>query len=65
LLASLGLETDGRLPDADAVLAAMRLDKKYRGGVRFVLLEEVGEPVVVEDVDEDEVRAALATMGAA
>jgi 3-dehydroquinate synthase len=64
LLSSLGLETDGRLPDAGAVVAAMRLDKKYRGGVRFVLLEEVGKPVVVEDVSEDEVRASLAAMGA-
>ena len=38
LLASLGLETDGSLPGPDEILAAFRLDKKYRGGVRFVLL---------------------------
>jgi 3-dehydroquinate synthetase len=43
----------------------MRLDKKYRGGVRFVLLEEVGRPVIVDDVTEGEVRAVLAAMGAA
>lgn len=64
LLASLGLEPGGSLPDADAVLAACRLDKKYRGGVRFVLLEEVGRPVVVEDVSDDEVREVLEAMGA-
>ena len=45
LLASLGLETDGALPPVDDILAAFRMDKKYRGGVRFVLLEDVGRPV--------------------
>jgi 3-dehydroquinate synthase len=65
LLSSLGLETDGSLPDADAILAACRLDKKYRGGVRFVLLEGVGRPVVVDDVSDDEVREVLEGMGAA
>ena len=65
LLSSLGLEPEGRLPDRDAIWAAMRLDKKYRGGVRFVLLEEVGRPVIVDDVTEGEVRAVLAAMGAA
>ena len=64
LLASLGLETDGPLADPDAILAAFRLDKKYRGGVRFVLLEDVGRPVVVDDVTDDELRRVLETMGA-
>jgi 3-dehydroquinate synthase len=64
LLASLGLETDGPLADPDAILAAFRLDKKYRGGVRFVLLEDVARPVVVEDVTDDELRRVLETMGA-
>lgn len=64
LLASLGLETDGNLPAADVILAACRLDKKYRGGVRFVLLEDVGRPVIVEDVPDDEVREVLEAMGA-
>jgi 3-dehydroquinate synthetase len=58
------LEVDGSLPDPDAIVAACRLDKKYRGGVRFVLLEEVGRPVVVDDVTDDDVRAVLETMGA-
>jgi 3-dehydroquinate synthase len=64
VLASLGLEADASLPDADQILAAFRLDKKYRGGVRFVLLEDVGCPRVVEDVPEDRIRATLKEMGA-
>jgi 3-dehydroquinate synthase len=69
LLASLGLETDGPLPDPDGLLAAFRLDKKYRpkkdaSGVRFVLLEDVGRPVVVDDVTDDELRSVLDSMGA-
>jgi 3-dehydroquinate synthase len=62
LLASLGLEPETALPPADEVLAAMRMDKKYRGGVRFVLLEDVGRPFVEDDVPEDVVRATLEAM---
>jgi 3-dehydroquinate synthase len=64
LLRSLGLEPDGGLPAADEVLAAFRMDKKYRGGVRLVLLEDVGGPTVVEDVPEGELREILHEMGA-
>jgi len=64
LLSSLGLQTAGGLPPADEVLAAFRLDKKYHGGVRFVLLRDVGDPAVVEDVDEGVVRSVLEAMGA-
>jgi 3-dehydroquinate synthase len=64
LLASLGLETDGGLPPVDAIVAAFRLDKKYRGAVRFVLLRDVGDPVVVDDVPESQVRGVLRAMGA-
>jgi 3-dehydroquinate synthase len=64
LLASLGLEPQGALPDAEDILVAMRMDKKYAGGLRFVLLEEVGRPQVVEDVPVDALRATLAAMGA-
>jgi 3-dehydroquinate synthase len=59
LLASLGLETDGSLPRSEDVLAAMRMDKKYRGGVRLVLLEDVGRPVVIDSVPEERLREVL------
>jgi 3-dehydroquinate synthase len=64
LLASLGLETGGPMPAADEVFAAFRLDKKYHGGVRFVLLRDVGEPIVVDDVPEEALRSVLEEMGA-
>jgi 3-dehydroquinate synthase len=63
LLSSLGLETDGALPPVDRVLAAIRLDKKWSSGMRFVLLQDVGRPVIVEDVAEAEVERVLTTMG--
>jgi 3-dehydroquinate synthase len=65
LLKSLGLEPEGALPASDEILAAMRMDKKYRGGIRFVLLEDVGRPRVVEGVSEDLVLATLTELGAA
>jgi 3-dehydroquinate synthase len=64
LLSSLGLDTDGPSPAGDDILRALRLDKKYRGGMRFVLLEDVGKPRVVDDVPEAQVRAVLDRMGA-
>jgi 3-dehydroquinate synthase len=64
LLRSLGLEPEGPLPPAEDVLRCMRLDKKYRGGVRFVVLEETGRPVVVDDVSDEEVGSILLEMGA-
>jgi 3-dehydroquinate synthase len=64
LLASFGLETDGSLPGPDEILESFRLDKKYRGGVRFVLLRDVGRPEVVDDVTDDELREVLQAMGA-
>jgi 3-dehydroquinate synthase len=64
VLASFGLETDGPLPPAADVLAAFRLDKKFHGGVRFVLLEAVGRPVIVDDVPADRLTRILEEMGA-
>jgi 3-dehydroquinate synthetase len=64
LLASLGISPSGDLPPAAEVLRCLRLDKKYRDGVRFVLLEEVGRPVVVDDVSEEDVGSVLHEMGA-
>jgi 3-dehydroquinate synthase len=62
LLASLGLEADGPLPPIEEMLAAMRMDKKYRAGVRFVLLEDVGRPVVADAVSERRLRSVLEEM---
>ena len=46
------------------VLAALRMDKKYAGGVRFVLLESPGHPRVVEGIDEGDIRHAYRTVAA-
>jgi len=64
LLSSLGLETDGALPPVRDILAAFRLDKKFHGGVRFVLLADVGRPEVVDGVADAELRTVLQEMGA-
>ena len=63
LLKSLGLEDNASLPPTEQILEAMRLDKKYRAGMRFVLLADVGRPHVVEDVPEALVRDTLEAMG--
>jgi 3-dehydroquinate synthase len=64
LLTSLGLEPEGQLPATDQIVEAMRMDKKYAAGIRFVLLEDVGRPSVVEGVGEDLVRRILDEMAA-
>jgi 3-dehydroquinate synthase len=65
LLSSLGLEAGGALPPAEEVVAAMRMDKKYLGGVRLVLLEDVGRPFVQDGLPEDLLRETLEAMGSA
>lgn len=46
-----------------AILETCRMDKKARGGaVRFVLLRALGEPVVVDSIEDDELRGALAVI---
>ncbi|HEX5937601.1 MAG TPA: 3-dehydroquinate synthase [Actinomycetota bacterium] len=65
LLRALGIEPVGPIPPADDVVRCLRLDKKYRGGVRFVLLADIGEPRVIDDVSDAEVGAVLQEMGAA
>jgi 3-dehydroquinate synthase len=62
LLDPLGLPTGGPLPPGHEVLAAMRMDKKRRGGLRFVLLEDVGRPTVVADVKDDTLVETLEAM---
>jgi shikimate kinase/3-dehydroquinate synthase len=61
LLKPLGLPTGGPLPPAGDVLAAMRMDKKRRGALRFVLLEDVGRPTVAE-IPDDRVVETLEAM---
>jgi len=65
LLSSLGLPTAGALPASEDVMAAFGLDKKWHGGARFVVLEDVGRPRVVDDVPLDILRSILDEMGAA
>jgi 3-dehydroquinate synthase len=61
LLAALGLPVSTGSVDADAVLAAIRRDKKARDGhVPFVLAPSIGAFRVVYDVGQDDVRAILA-----
>ncbi len=62
LLEPLGLPTSGPLPPAGDVLVAMRMDKKRRGALRFVLLEDVGRPTVVSDVADDVIAETLEAM---
>ena len=64
LLRSLGLDPGGFLPPVAETIDAFRLDKKYRDGARFVLLEDVGKPVVVERIPEAELVEVLDEMGA-
>lgn len=53
------------LLDLEAIYAAMASDKKWRSGKsRFVLLEAVGKPKVVEGVPADAVLAVLAALRA-
>jgi shikimate kinase/3-dehydroquinate synthase len=60
LLERFGLPARAEGVDRDAVLAAMALDKKVRGGaVRWVLLEGLGRAVVRDDVPREAVEAAL------
>jgi 3-dehydroquinate synthase len=50
--------------DGDAVIAAMEKVRQIRAGsLRYVLPVALGECVIADDVDEDEVREALARCG--
>ena len=52
------------LIDGSRILSAFRLDKKYLGGVRFVLLEDVGKPVIVDGIATEELGSLLGALGA-
>ena len=63
LLTAVGLPTGAEAIDADAVLNAMRRDKKSRDGrVPFVLAPTIGTFKLVYDVTPADVRAALASL---
>jgi 3-dehydroquinate synthetase len=55
-----------RLPDgipADAILAALRADKKFEeGAIRFVLCPRLGEAFVSKDVTLADIREAVAAI---
>ena len=54
-----GFQQEG-LADADTLMTLMAQDKKVkRGRLTFILLEEVGKAVIVNDVDPSTVRAFL------
>jgi len=54
-----GFQQEG-LGDADTLLALMGQDKKVkRGKLTFILLEEIGKAVIVNDVDPSKVRDFL------
>jgi 3-dehydroquinate synthase len=60
LVAEVGLPTKLGDVDTDALWAAMQTDKKWRDGrSRFVLLEGLASPRVVEDVTREDVIATL------
>jgi 3-dehydroquinate synthase len=49
--------------DIEAIYAAMATDKKWRGGhSRFVLLEGMGSPTLVQDVEKSMVLAVLESL---
>jgi 3-dehydroquinate synthase len=59
ILRGIGLPVTYKADAWDALLSAMRVDKKARGAsMRFVLLDAVGEPATVKIDDEDLLRAA-------
>ena len=56
---AVGLPTTYRGAAFEDLLAAMRIDKKARGNLlRFVILDDLAEPVVLEGPDETELRAS-------
>lgn len=60
LLGRFGLPTHCSGIDLSAILRAMELDKKVRGkAIRWVLLRNIGDPVIREDVEIEQVMEVL------
>lgn len=57
-LGAYGLPTGGVGVPLGELLPILRRDKKYERGLRFVVLEDLGKPLVVSDVPQDAVRRA-------
>lgn len=55
---SAGLPSGGAGADFDDVMTAMRRDKKYDRGIRFVLLNDVGDATIVSGIETDRIRDA-------
>ena len=63
LITGYGLPDRAPRLDVDAVLAATASDKKVRAGrIKWVLLEEIGRATTRNDVPEEIVREAVATV---
>ncbi len=62
---AVGLPTSYDGAPFEDLLAAMRVDKKSRGNLlRFVVLDDIGKPVVLEGPSEDDLRASYDVISA-
>ena len=65
IVRAIGLPIDATLPPTDALLEAMRYDKKSRDGhLRLILLDGIGTARIVSDVDSAAVAEAWAAIRA-
>jgi 3-dehydroquinate synthase len=63
LIGTVGLPTSHDGDDWPALRAAMQVDKKSRGArLRFVVLEDIGRPVILDDPDEGLLEEAFAAV---
>jgi 3-dehydroquinate synthase len=60
VLSAVGLPTTCMTADWPALREAMAVDKKTRTGLRLVILEDLGRPVLLEDPPEDLLSRAFA-----
>lgn len=61
---AVGLPVTGAAEPFERALEVMSRDKKYRAGLRFVVLEDLGKPRLVKDPPQDALRAAYAKVAA-